>query len=82
MTAETSTPVRAEAECVEALTAEVNQLRIARDSNRRIGMAMGIVMNQRHVTDEQAFDILRRTSQNTNRKLRDIAEDVIRGRRT
>jgi AmiR/NasT family two-component response regulator len=38
-------------------------------------------MNQRHVTDEQAFDILRRTSQNTNRKLRDVAEDVIRGRR-
>jgi curved DNA-binding protein CbpA len=82
MTAENSTPVRAVSERVEALTAEVNQLRIARDSNRRIGMAMGIVMNQRHVTDEQAFDILRRTSQNTNRKLRDVAEDIIGGRRT
>ena len=81
MTAETPTPVRAISERLDALTAEVNQLRIARDSNRRIGMAMGIVMNQRHVTDEQAFDILRRTSQNTNRKLRDVAEDVIRGRR-
>jgi curved DNA-binding protein CbpA len=82
MTAEAPTPVRGVSELVEALTAEVNQLRIARDSNRRIGMAMGIVMNQRHVTDTQAFDILRGTSQNTNRKLRDVAEDVIGGRRT
>ena len=64
--------------CVQALMAEVDQLRIARDSNRRIGMALGILMNQLHVDDEQAFDALRRTSQNTNRKLRDVAEDVIR----
>ena len=44
-------------------------------------MAMGIVMNQRHMDEEDAFDVLRRTSHNTNRKLRDIAEDVIRERR-
>jgi len=64
--------------CVEALMAEVDQLRIARDSNRRIGMAMGILMNQLGVDDEEAFDVLRRTSQNTNRKLREVAEDVLR----
>jgi len=63
---------------VRALTAQVSQLTFARDSNRRIGMAMGIVMNQCQVDEEDAFDVLRRTSQNTNRKLRDIAEDVIR----
>jgi curved DNA-binding protein CbpA len=79
-TAERPTPVRDLSERVEALTAEVNQLRIARDSNRRIGMAMGIVMNQLHVNDEQAFDVLRRTSQKTNRKIRDVAEDVIQDR--
>ena len=66
---------------VRALTAQVSQLTFARDSNRRIGMAMGIVMNQRQVDEAHAFDVLRRTSQNTNRKLRDIAEDVIRDRR-
>ena len=66
---------------VRALTAQVSQLTFARDSNRRIGMAMGIVMNQRQVDEEDAFDVLRRISQNTNRKLRDIAEDVIRERR-
>jgi curved DNA-binding protein CbpA len=79
-TAETPTADRDVTGLVDALTAEVNQLRIARNSNRRIGMAIGIVMNQRHVDDQQAFDILRRTSQNTNRKLRNVAEDVIQGR--
>jgi curved DNA-binding protein CbpA len=66
---------------VRALTAQVSQLTFARDSNRRIGMAMGILMNQCQVDEEDAFDVLRRISQNTNRKLRDIAEDVIRERR-
>ena len=79
-TTETPTADRDATELVDALTAEVHQLRIARDSNRRIGMAIGIVMNQRHVDDQQAFDILRRTSQNTNRKLRNVAEDVIHDR--
>ena len=63
------------------MTVQVSQLTFARDSNRRIGMAMGIVMNQRQIDEGHAFDVLRRTSQNTNRKLRDIAEDVIRERR-
>ena len=65
---------------VRALTAQVSQLTFARNSNRRIGMAMGIVMNQRQVDEAHAFDVLRRISQNTNRKLRDVAEDVIRDR--
>jgi hypothetical protein len=66
---------------VRDLTVQVSQLTFARNSNRRIGMAMGIVMNQRQIDEVHAFDVLRRTSQNTNRKLRDIAEDVIRDRR-
>ena len=67
-------------ELVEALMVEVTQLTVARDSNRRIGMAMGIIMSQRQVDEPSAFDALRRISQNTNRKLRDVAEDVIRAR--
>ena len=69
------------AELVDQLTLEVVHLRITQRSNRRIGMAMGIVMNQLHVDDSQAFDTLCRISQNTNRKLRDIADDVITQRR-
>jgi ANTAR domain len=32
------------------------------------------------VSDDAAFDILRRTSQDTNVKLADVAADVVRGR--
>jgi hypothetical protein len=46
-------------------------------SNRRIGMAIGILMTRRGLTDEQAFDCLRQASQRDNIKLRDVAETVI-----
>ncbi|SDE84934.1 GAF and ANTAR domain-containing protein [Pseudonocardia oroxyli] len=49
----------------------------ALQSNRRIGMAMGVLMGRGLVTEEQAFDLLRRASQFLNVKLRDIAEQVI-----
>jgi hypothetical protein len=45
-------------------------------SNREIGLAMGILMQQHRVTSEQAFDLLRLASQDTNRKLADVAADV------
>jgi hypothetical protein len=64
------------------LAEEVAQLRDALVSNRRIGMAMGILMRDRNVDEHEAFDALRRISQNSNRKLRDVAEDVIYHRRT
>jgi hypothetical protein len=51
-------------------------LEIALESSRVIGMAMGIVMSSRLCTADQAFDALRRVSQETNRKLRDVAVDV------
>lgn len=46
-------------------------------SNRTIGAAMGILMAQERVTSEQAFLRLRECSQATNRKLREVAEDVV-----
>ena len=64
------------------LAEEVAQLREALVSNRRIGMAMGILMRDRDVDEHEAFAALRRISQNSNRKLRDVAEDVIYQRRT
>ncbi len=63
------------------LSDEVSHLKVALDSNRRIGMAMGLVMAQLGVADDEAFDALRRISQNTNRKLRDVAEEIIAERR-
>jgi hypothetical protein len=48
----------------------------ALQSNREIGVAMGILMHQHRLTRDQAFDLLRVASQDSNRKLADIASDV------
>jgi hypothetical protein len=48
----------------------------ALESNREIGVAMGVLMHQHRITREQAFDLLRVASQDTNRKLADVAADV------
>ena len=55
----------------------VSHLERALGSNRRIGMAMGILMARHKVTEDQAFDLLRIASQNSNRKLADVAADVV-----
>ena len=52
-------------------------LQQALESNREIGTAMGIIMAIHKVTREDAFSLLRIASQNSNRKLIDIATDVV-----
>ena len=52
-------------------------LTAALQSNRDIGAALGVLMTRLLVTREQAFDLMRIASQRTNRKLRDIAQDVL-----
>jgi AmiR/NasT family two-component response regulator len=46
-------------------------------SNRRIGMAIGVLMTIRHLTEQQAFDELRAASMRHHVKLRALAEQVI-----
>ncbi|MFD7939343.1 GAF and ANTAR domain-containing protein [Streptomyces sp. NPDC059755] len=41
-----------------------------------IGEAMGILMGSRHLTEDEAFDVLRRYSQESNIKLREVARLV------
>lgn len=53
------------------------QLEQALVNSRRIGMAMGVLMATHKITQDQAFTLLRIVSQNTNRKLADIATDVL-----
>ncbi|HEY2042530.1 MAG TPA: GAF and ANTAR domain-containing protein [Jatrophihabitans sp.] len=64
---------------LDAATAvdKAENMQLAVESNRRIGMAMGILMAQHRIAEEQAFTLLRVASQNNRVKLRDIAEDVI-----
>jgi hypothetical protein len=52
------------------------QLNQALESRDVIGQAKGILMERNRVTADEAFDMLRRASQQVNRKLRDLAEDI------
>jgi transcriptional regulator with GAF, ATPase, and Fis domain len=53
------------------------QLRAALASREIIGEAKGIIMERQTCSREEAFDILRRASQRENRKLRDLAEELV-----
>ena len=55
----------------------VAQLEDALRSNREIGMAAGVLMVRHGVTEDEAFAMLRRTSQYLNVKLREIAAQVV-----
>jgi hypothetical protein len=45
-------------------------------TSRQIGIAIGVLMGTHKLTREQAFDLLRIASQNSNRKLHDLAVEV------
>lgn len=61
-----------------ALAAErVLHLQQALQTNRQIGIAIGILMAHHQVTEEHAFDLLRTSSQRENVKLAAIAERVV-----
>jgi AmiR/NasT family two-component response regulator len=61
----------------EADRQEIANLKRALETSRQIGAAIGVIMASHKVTDVQAFDLLAKESQTTNRKLRDIAADVV-----
>jgi signal transduction histidine kinase/DNA-binding response OmpR family regulator len=63
---------------VDAAETTVGQLRQALQSNRTTGTAVGIVMARYELDPERAFKVLIRTSQQSNRKLHDIAAEVVR----
>jgi hypothetical protein len=61
-----------------AVDREKNEhLENALTSNRKIGAAMGILMANHKLTEQQAFDALRIASQHSHKKLHDIAFDVV-----
>jgi GAF domain-containing protein len=69
----------ANAESHWQLGEQARNMRIAMDSRAVIEQAKGVLMAQRHVTAEQAFEILREASQRYNRKLREIALGIVEG---
>jgi hypothetical protein len=57
---------------------EAVHLAIALSTNRDIGVAVGIVMTNHALNRDEAFALLSRASQTTNRKLHEIALEVVR----
>jgi GAF domain-containing protein len=56
----------------------IGQLRTALRTRSLVGRAQGLLMRQLSQDSAQAFDTLRRASQNSNTKLRDLAALVVR----
>jgi hypothetical protein len=69
----------ANTEAVRIAELRATQLRRALDTRDVIGQAKGILMRHRGINAEEAFDLLRRTSQDLNVKLASLAETVTRG---
>jgi hypothetical protein len=52
-------------------------LRDGLQSNREIGKAVGLLMAFHQISDDEAFDMLRKASQDVNIKLADVARQVV-----
>ncbi|GAA2017209.1 GAF and ANTAR domain-containing protein [Terrabacter terrae] len=58
---------------------EAATLRQGLQSNREIGKAVGLLMAAHHISGDEAFELLRSTSQELNMKLAKVASQVIEG---
>lgn len=56
---------------------QIGHLKAALDSARTIGMAMGIIMERAKCTPEEAFNVLAELSQQSNIKLRLVADQIV-----
>ncbi|MCF6745364.1 GAF and ANTAR domain-containing protein [Blastococcus sp. KM273128] len=78
-TAEAIAVAVANADAHARLLDDARNMRTAMESRAVIEQAKGVLMAERHVDAEQAFEILRQASQRYNRKLRDIATGIVAG---
>ncbi|MEU0007903.1 ANTAR domain-containing protein [Streptomyces sp. NPDC006314] len=67
-----------QADRLKALEEEVNQLRRAVVSHALVDQAIGVVMTVGGLTPEQGWEVLKRVSQHTNVKLREVARLLVR----
>ena len=56
---------------------DIASLRNGIESNREIGKAVGLLMALNKISDDQAFELLRRTSQQVNVKVAELARTVV-----
>jgi GAF domain-containing protein len=67
----------ANAHLFASTAALASQMQQAMESRSTIDQAIGILMAQRRCDAKQAFDLLVRSSQAANRKLRDVAKSIV-----
>lgn len=61
--------------------AEIDELKEALATNRAIGAAVGIIMERYDLDAEAALGFLKRVSSQHNRKLRELASELVETRR-
>ena len=64
-------------QCIELLEAQVHQLETALESRIVIEQAKGVLAGRSGEPVEAAFEVLRKRSQLQNRKLREIAGEIV-----
>lgn len=62
---------------LDACVQEIAHLEKALETRDIIGQAKGIQMARQRIDADAAFDVLRRASQRTNSKLRDVATELV-----
>jgi GAF domain-containing protein len=67
----------ANADAHDRLADQARNMRLAMESRAVIEQAKGVLMAQRRIDADQAFEILRDASQRYNRKLREIAVGIV-----
>lgn len=67
----------ANAHVYDATATLAQQMQAAMENRAVIEQAKGIIMGRRRCTAEEAFALLRKVSQDSNRKLRDVAQTLV-----
>ncbi len=70
-------PVAEVRRSLDACMDEIANLEKALETRDIIGQAKGILMARQQIDADAAFDVLRRASQRSNTKLRDVASDLV-----
>jgi two-component system, response regulator / RNA-binding antiterminator len=61
----------------ERLRTELSQAKSALEDRKMIERAKAILMSQRHLSEEEAYELLRRTAMNQNKKIIDLARSLV-----
>src|SRR5215204_4671355 len=78
----TGTYLAAQIAVAVAETQQTDSLRIGSFNRTIIGQAQGILMERHKIDADQAFNLMRRVSQDNNTKLIRVADELVRTRRT